>query len=1373
MAEEQTPTTGQWPKPNISEFGAGKYEQEVSQYLYEKNRPGLWDSIADTTLSSDIGRWLGSRIEGVGAYDDGWQEKNATELDRILSSTAFEYHDDILSSNSLTDAMFKKATIDEKMRMMQRIGDAGALGFGAVLGINLFEGATLGALTFPATAPALVGTGYRGFRTSQQTMNAFRIAKAGQRAAAAAELAATASRIGLFARGTAVGMSEALAYTAIDSFVDPTVEGHDFRSAAIFGGILGGSFNALAGRSVLAAELTKAGRKLEKDLLQRGYQLPPRFNADDLVQRLADATNLQTDEAGAVIALGDALGIDLSKTNLAVGGRRMKGVASTQKIVANGVELGAIEFLEDGRAILRSFYNDSPNPEVALRGITAVIRRRLFNADLPETSRGGLTDNEVRTIDEWLGRGERIFREAERGPGGVTAGVFVKETTPGAPRRLVRTTKWSAGDERKFANGFFRWLLTGEKDDIPENVIPVFEKVRLFLAKTYDGMNDPRILMGRKPNRRIESIFEKVLVNEVRAKQAAEQEFMSSLLRASSGSGTGFGVEDALSIVDAEPTGTSKDWAEVPSIDGFSGFGATLLNQSIRSMKSVAGDIRWLAYNMHFTRVAPKDKFGNLIAQPTTVNEIVHRIKAVSEARFLRAFNRNFNEYVSGGKTYKDIKSVERAKNMFRHNKKAEFNRLVYEEIHNPGTHADKNVVAAADAARREFKMIADLAKKAKVAGFENLVADSTYFPRLYRWDAIDAFALKHGQTELKRVLLNALDKTELDEKQADALAELLAERLVKLSRGERKASVFNLDEEVLEVLGAMKKPKDPSGAVLTPRARYRFRADPLVELKDGSKASLSTFVETDIPTALGSYTRSVAGAIGETRLVARFKAEVAARDGDEIAEKINRWEDIVEYVREKNRTKMTADDLEAEIGSLRELRANMRSEPDPTNFSNDNTISILFSENARRLMKISYLQNGAYFALAQINELSRTVARAGFRAVWDQLPVVKELTDSAARGEPINEVTELLEQTFGLASDRIRRTTGRIDDTLNQYPPSIRIGWYQKMAKKLSKLDANLDAAVFAFADLTGLAPITSATQHLTAMSLIQRMYRIGAAGDADFAETLVKQWGISMEQYKRVVASMKEFAEVDSRGRVIALNEDKWDTDVFRALLTFVERGTIATIQDPPARGDFHKFFFTPIGKLMIQFRTFNLKGIDAFLKTSVQRGDAIVAKEYLLTGVMAMLTQQARKRLDYFAISDKKKRKKFAEENFSAEAAAAMFASGPTENFILIGATDAISNFAFGRSTFGDRIRYTGLSSNPLDLTATPAWAVLDRAYKAMQGPTRALLNSDYDYSQKDLHNLRMSVPMGRYYIIGQILSAAEEQLGKNLPEQSKQR
>jgi hypothetical protein len=1371
MQDKNAPV-GKWPEPSRFIESPGRFEQDVDQFLYEKNRPSLWSAVADTTLSSDIGRWLGKTVEGFNSEPD-WREKYSSELDNMLASTPFEYHDDLLSSSSFNEAIFEKTTIDEKLRNMQRVADSGALGVGSVLAINLFEGAALGALTFPATAPALVGTGYRGFRTASQTFRALRVAKASQRAVAAAEVAANASRIGLFARGSLVGMGEALAYTTIDSMVDPTVEAHDFRSAAIFGAALGGSFNALAGKSILASELASAGRRLEQDLLNRGYQLPPRFGADDLVARLADATNIDRSEAAALIALGDALGIDLSRSNLAVGGRKMKGVVGSTKINIDGMEMGTVEFLEDGRAILRSFYNDTPNPETALRGVAAIIRRRLFNADLPETSRGGLTDNEVRIVDEWLGRGPRIFREAERGPGGVVGGMFVKETTPGGPRRLVRTTKWTSGDERKFANGFFRWMMTGEKDDIPENVIPVFEKVRLFLAKVYDGMSDPRLLSGRKPNQRIANMFEKVLVNEIKVKQAAEQEFMNSLLRASSGSGTGFGAEDALSIPDVEPTGTSKNWAEVPNISGIYGVGSTLLNQSVRAMGSIAGDIRWLAYNMHFTRVAPRDKFGNLIAQPTTVNEFVHRIKAVSEARFLRSFNKNFNEYVSGGKSYKEIGSVARAKNMFRHDKKAEFNLKVYEEIHSPGAHADRNVKAAADAARAEFKMMAGLAKKAKVAGFENLASDPNYFPRLYRWDAIDAFVLKHGQDELKKVLLNAIDKAELSGEEAEALSTLLAERLVKLARGERKASVFNLDEEVLEVLGNMKKPKDPKGPILTPRVRARFKADPLVTLKDGSKASLSTFVETDIPTALGSYVRSVSGAIGETKLIARFKAEVAARDGEEIANKIEKFEDIIEYVRERNRTNMTADDLDAQIGSLRELRANMRSEPDPSNFGGDNTMSTLFSENARRLMKISYLQNGSYFALAQINEISRAIARAGFRSVWSQLPVVSDLLKSAKRGEPVNEVTYLLEQTFGLASDRIRRTTGRIDDALNRYPPEIRVGWYRSMAKKLSKLDANLDAAVFAFADLTGLAPITSATQHLTAMSLIQRMYRIGTKGDKDFADTLITQWGISRKQYDTVIASIKKFADVDKNGRVIALNEENWDTDAFRAFLTFVERGTIATIQDPPARGDFHKFFFTPVGKLMIQFRTFNLKGIDSFLKTSLQRGDATVLKEYLLTGTVAMLTQTARKQLDYAAITDQKKRKKFAEENFSMGAAAAMFASGPTENFMLIAATDALSNLAFGRSTFGDRIRYTGLSSNPLDLTATPAWAVLDRAFKAARGPVRAMLNSDYDYSQKDLHNLRMTIPMGRFYGIGQGLSLLEERLGKNLPEESKQR
>lgn len=1385
MAEETTVPAPVWPPVERPlPKSPTNYERLVNQSIYEHNRPSLYDSIIDTTLSSDVGRFIGSRsILGSAGYDPNWIDDNSSELDLMLASTPFEFHDDILSSRTMNDAVYTKMRIDERMKYMQRVGDAGVVGAAAVLGINLFEGAALGAATFPMTAPLLAGTGYRGFRTAKAFSQVLGVAKASNRAVAAGELARTSSRIGLFARGVGVGSAEALAYTFIDSLVDPTVEGHDFRYAALFGGSFGGAFNGLAGKSLLAAELARAGRKFELDMLSRGYQLPARFGADDAVMRFAEAANVDTELSSAVFALMRNLGID--PDTIAVGGRAARSkVKDTIKFPkSRGVEIGGADILEDGRIILRSFYSDTPNPEAAFRGLALVIRRRLFNSDLPETSRGGITDDEVRAIDEWLGvrRGERIFRQAERGPGGTVSGAFIKETTAEGPRRLVRTTKWTSEDETKFANGFFRWLMSdgAEKETLSDDVIAVFEKVRLFLAKTYDDLSDPRILSGKKPTSKITNILERALEREILNKRIADNEFENAMLRAISGGETGATAADAMNIPDLPATGTRSDWSDAPTTDGVVSVGSRMLNQSIAAMKSPLGVVRWLGFHMHNSRVAPKSGAGGrIINQPTTFNEYMRRIKSVSEARFLRTYNRALNQYRVGGKDLKDIGPAERIRGLFQHEKRAQFDRMVYEEVHAPGTHSDPNVKLAADALRKEFKMFVDLAKKAKVAGFADLADDPNYFPRLYRWDKLDAFVLKYGEPELKKVIYNALDRTELGEEEADALATLLARRLSGLSRGERKDTIFDLDAQVLEILSQMEKPKRPGGVILTPRVRHRFRADMLTRMEDGSQASLSSFVETDIPTAFGAYSRSVSGAIAETKLIQRFKAEVAARDGEEIAEKIDRWEDVIQYVREKSRGKMTEEQLSAELGSLSELRAGLRSEPDPVLFGGDNTFNAIFSENARRLMKISYLQNGSYFGLAQLNELARTVNRAGLRAVLQQLPVIPELLRAARSGRPKNEIMELMEQTFGLGSDRIRRTTGRIDNAINSYPPNVRSEMWQRFSAKMAKFDRNLDALSFAFADLTGLAPFTSATQHLTAASLIQRLHRIGLGKDKDFGSVIVRQWGVSDAEYKRIIKAINEFGEVDSRGRVIALNEERWNTDTFRSFLTFVERGTMATIQDPPVRGDFHKFFFTPMGKLLIQFKTFNLKAVDAFLRANGQRlsnGESgAVLREYFATMAVGMMTQVFRKELQYAAVRGEKQRKKFAEENFSPSAVASYAVSGASENFLLIGATESIANFAFGTTVFGDRIRYSGLASNPLDISATPAWQVVSRTFSGIRGPVRAALNSDYEFSQKDVHNIRMAIPGARMFGIAQGIAWMESLAGvENLPEESKKR
>jgi hypothetical protein len=157
--------------------------------------------------------------------------------------------------------------------------------------------------------------------------------------------------------------------------------------------------------------------------------------------------------------------------------------------------------------------------------------------------------------------------------------------------------------------------------------------------------------------------------------------------------------------------------------------------------------------------------------------------------------------------------------------------------------------------------------------------------------------------------------------------------------------------------------------------------------------------------------------------------------------------------------------------------------------------------------------------------------------------------------------------------------------------------------------------------------------------------------------------------------------------------------------------------------------------------------------------------------MTGILAMLTQTFRKQLRYASITDAKERKKYEKENFGPGAYASYFMSGPTENYLLMIGTDSLSQFVLGQSTFGSRVRYSGLSSSPFDVSGTPAWAAIDSAYKSIQGPVRAMLRPDYDFSQRDLHAIFNSLPAARAVIIGEGLSRLEEYLGSNLPEESK--
>jgi hypothetical protein len=62
---------------------------------------------------------------------------------------------------------------------------------------------------------------------------------------------------------------------------------------------------------------------------------------------------------------------------------------------------GAVEFLEDGTALIRALEN--PDASTGAHELAHIARRWLMDPSIPEENRVGITDDHIRTAEEWAG----------------------------------------------------------------------------------------------------------------------------------------------------------------------------------------------------------------------------------------------------------------------------------------------------------------------------------------------------------------------------------------------------------------------------------------------------------------------------------------------------------------------------------------------------------------------------------------------------------------------------------------------------------------------------------------------------------------------------------------------------------------------------------------------------------------------------------------------------------------------------------------------------------------------------------------------------------------------------------------------------------
>lgn len=965
---------------------------------------------------------------------------------------------------------------------------------------------------------------------------------------------------------------------------------------------------------------------------------------------------------------------------------------------------------------------------------------------------------------------------------------------------LRRKEPYTNDEINRFTDVFLAWIRNSDTVDIPAELIPIFERAQEMMRRSYVDAMDPRIA-GVTVSPELDLFFRQIYANTV-SRHAAEvaNDVENAIMTRLGAISRGADVPPADPPAPPTPGSKPKNFEDAPRVDvrllGMNLAKLPFLNRAVAAMNNTIDEVRWLGNRMFWARIAPVDANGNMVVQRATIPEKLKRMRDIAESNLRRKYQKAFHQYMTGEKDLNNVSAAKRVSNHWRQTRIEQFNREVYSEIVSPNSASHEAVKEAAEAYRSHFTRMRKMGEEAGIRGFAGADQSGIYFPRLWKWELIDGFV--RSDEDLKKLgmliresiqipIVASVDDAAFKAGNAitmqgrDALAMYMAERLRQLARGENKNAYLDLDEVLLQILREEGTPPSvrnlAEGPYLTPRGRRRVPMDVAkqVDLGNGKTASLMDFLELDVTKATESYNRSVYGAIGEKLIVDEFREELIARgflDIDEAA-KINSWNEVVSYLRSKAGKYADKAEVEAGIEHLDEIMAGIRFEPLPAS----SEFTKFFSPFLGRLQKYAYLRNGFAFGLSAITEFGRVLGRSSASSMLKQMPIFREIVQAAKSGEITEEISSILlwvDQALGTGTDRLRRVTlDVVDSRINAMDPQSRIKMFRRLNNWMNQnLDPKLNNAATIFSDMTGLAPITTASQHMATLSIIQEVFDNAASPKAIYSDALLAQWGITRSEFTAIRKELLKNAKTNARGRVIDIGDGNWDKGTYGRFLDFLHRGTVSSIQDPPVRGDFAKILWSPLGRLMLQFKTFNVKGVSNFLMTSVQRKDARVFQEYMALMVLGTMTQMARKYLFQPAYKDEKERKKYWEENFSTQALISYALSGPTENYLLTSGIDSASGLFLGQSMIAPRVRYSGLGGGWFNPYSTPAGQLWEDTSNALSAPLRAMTREDRDFSMKDVHAIRSLLPANRAWGIGQVLNAIETGIGHHfeLPAES---
>lgn len=700
----------------------------------------------------------------------------------------------------------------------------------------------------------------------------------------------------------------------------------------------------------------------------------------------------------------------------------------------------------------------------------------------------------------------------------------------------------------------------------------------------------------------------------------------------------------------ADPRGIVRNLdAAIPFITWTQG-GSSILNQSAAALRDQNPIVRMVGLLANARRILQTPGGGNVQQEFSILEEGTHNLN-----RYLVQMNdimrRRRRQWRMGGDTNSRTLIERHLLNeigqvaTLQGTGKRQFHQQIIANIRSgaafPGS--TNPIEVASDEVRDWMRRLYEEAHALGIPGFRGQW-NPNYFPRIWDWDALVAVSadpqnraalIRWAEQELATTNVGGVparqviwedgtvdvytDVPEAAVALVNALQDIATAASARTNNITKQSHVWEWEGELINALNNIAGPLRAGTAARTTsvhgRPRTVMRETTVMNLPNPvrynvgrsnfgrgravNNLSMASLTSDDLPYVMRKYAISIQAAINEHRALQLFNATldnhgmrgpggapIVLESLGDIAGQANRlsrdFQDIVGPALTEGRLEIVNNILDA-----------LRYRP-IMDFERMGGLNKAFEEAGSFLHSAVYLSSGGGFGVTSIPEIVRSASMFGFRNFLRTAPNV---AIQYARGwrnmdDPTRSTIAAIQALTNPSVDRKLKQlyfAGASDEALRFGNVTRTIG--NKMGS--------------AFADLTGLGPITSLYQGVTNMMTLVHLVDVGAGRVRPLDSGTIKLLGLNQEQYD-ALARWAHQNVVMQRGLVFdhPVNINNTNDPEFFQMIGFLDRSVRHNIQDVPNATDFNKVMFSGWGQLLTTFRKFSIKGIDNFMFSNLSR-------------------------------------------------------------------------------------------------------------------------------------------------------------------------